>query len=93
LHFPRAHNVLHRFAEDLRKYDACKQLDPKHLLGKAIESIITVKETSDIDSLFAPGGTSALTAKIRGLDDFELIDFVVIRGKCGNRREMGNYGH
>jgi SNF2 family DNA or RNA helicase len=51
------------------------------LLGKAIESIITVKETSDIDSLFTPGGTSALTAKIRGLDDFELIDFVVIRGK------------
>lgn len=51
------------------------------LLGKAIESIITVKETSDIDSLFTPGGTSALTAKIRGLDDFELIDFVVIRGE------------
>jgi hypothetical protein len=51
------------------------------LLGKAVESVITVKDESDIESLFSPGGTSALSAKIRGLEDFELIDFVVIRGK------------
>lgn len=49
------------------------------LLQAAIESIITVKEESDIDSLFSVGETSALTYDIKGLDDFELICFLVIK--------------
>ena len=49
------------------------------LLQKAIESIITVKEESDIDSLFTVGETSALTYNIKGLDDFELICFLIIK--------------
>ena len=49
------------------------------LLQSAIESIITVKEESDIDSLFSVGETSALTYNIKGLDDFELICFLVVK--------------
>ena len=49
------------------------------LLQSAIQSIITVKEESDIDSLFSVGETSALTYNIKGLDDFELITFLVIK--------------
>ena len=49
------------------------------LLQSAIESIITVKEESDIDSLFSVGETSALAYNIKGLDDFELICFLVIK--------------
>lgn len=49
------------------------------LLQSAIESIITVKEESGIDSLFSVGETSALTYNIKGLDDFELICFLVIK--------------
>jgi len=49
------------------------------LLQAAISSIISVKEESDIDSLFSVGETSALTNKISGLDDFELICFLVVR--------------
>ena len=49
------------------------------LLGKAVESIVDVKQESDIDSLFTPGQTSALQGDIHGLDDFELISFLVIR--------------
>ncbi len=49
------------------------------LLSDAINSIIDVKEESDIDSLFSAGGTSALVSKISGLDDFELICFLVVR--------------
>ena len=49
------------------------------LLSDAINSIIEVKEESDINSLFSPGGTSALNNKISGLDDFELICFLVVR--------------
>lgn len=49
------------------------------LLTDAINSIIDVKAESDIDSLFSPGGTSALNTKISGLDDFEMICFLVVR--------------
>lgn len=49
------------------------------LLHKAIESIISVKEESDLDSLFSVGETTALLGDIKGLDDFELITFLVIK--------------
>jgi len=49
------------------------------LLGNAINSIMDVKEECDINSLFKPGGTTALNTAITGLDDFELICFFVLR--------------
>ena len=49
------------------------------LLSEAINSIIDVKEESDIDSLFSAGGTSALMSEISGLEDFELICFLVVK--------------
>lgn len=49
------------------------------LLGDAIKSIISVKEESDFDSLFTTGGTTALENDIKGLDDFELISFIVVK--------------
>jgi hypothetical protein len=38
-----------------------------------------VKEEKDLDSLFTAGKTTALTHSISGLDDFELIAFLVIQ--------------
>ena len=49
------------------------------LLTQAVDSIISVKEESDIDSLFSMGETSALLGDAEGLDDFELITFLIIR--------------
>ena len=49
------------------------------LLNAAIRSIIDIKEEKDIDSLFTGGNTTALLDTIRGLDDFELIAFLVIQ--------------
>jgi SNF2 family DNA or RNA helicase len=49
------------------------------LLEETIRSIVQVKEESDLDSLFSSGGTTALIDTIKGLEDFELISFVVIR--------------
>ena len=60
--------------EDGRNMEEVSQL-----LSDAINSIIDVKEESDIDSLFSPGGTSALMSEINGLDDFELICFLVVK--------------
>jgi hypothetical protein len=49
------------------------------LLQNAIDSIVSVKEQSDIESLFSVGETTALCGEIGGLDDFELITFLIIR--------------
>ena len=49
------------------------------LLGDAISSIIEVKEESDIDSFLSGGQVSFLSNEIKGLDDFELICFLVVK--------------
>ncbi len=49
------------------------------LLGTTIRSMIEVKEEKDLDSLFSGGNTTALVNTIAGLDDFELITFLVIQ--------------
>ncbi len=67
----RAINIETKDGRDMSRYS--------ELLGEAINSIIDVKEDSDIDSLFKQGGTSALLSDITGLDDFELICFLVIK--------------
>lgn len=50
-----------------------------NLLGQVISSIIEVKEESDIDSFLNGGQISFLSNEIKGLDDFELICFLVIK--------------
>jgi ERCC4-related helicase len=70
--------------------DACQQFNKmtadgrkmqpySDLLNQAIRSMIEVKEEKDLDSLFSGGKTTALTGTISGLDDFELIAFLVIQ--------------
>lgn len=59
--------------------DGRNMADMSQLLSDAIHSIVDVKEESDIDSLFSAGGTSALLSEISGLDDFELICFLVVK--------------
>jgi hypothetical protein len=49
------------------------------LLNKSIESVLNVKDESDVDSLFTAGGTTALMNNIKGLEDFELLTFVVVK--------------
>ena len=49
------------------------------LLGEAIASIIDVKEESDIDSFLGGEQVSFIDNEIKGLDDFELICFLVVK--------------
>ena len=49
------------------------------LLDQAIRSIVQVQDEKDLDSLFTGSRTSALTNPIAGLDDFELLSFVVVQ--------------
>ena len=49
------------------------------LLSKAITSIIDVKEQSDIDSFLSGVQGTLFIEQVKGLDDFELICFLVIK--------------
>ncbi len=49
------------------------------LLTRAIQSIVDTKEEKDLDSLFTGKKTTALVNPINGLEDFELIAFLVVQ--------------
>jgi len=49
-----------------------------HLLEDGIASIINAKDEGDIDSFFSVGQTTFLSGGFSGLDDFELICFMVV---------------
>lgn len=49
------------------------------LLGDSINSIIEVKEVSDLMYLFKKGSDILKQQKIKGLDDFELLAFIVVK--------------
>ena len=59
--------------------DGRKMQKYSDLLEDAVLSIVDAKADSDLDSLFRAGGTTAQLDKVSGLDDFELICFVVVR--------------
>lgn len=64
---------------NLETDDGHNMHEVSELLSDAINSIISTKETSDIDSLFKAGGTTALLSSVTGIDDFELICFLVVK--------------
>lgn len=70
-------DLCQRFNEETD--DGKDMTEMSELLSEAINSIIDCKEESDIDSLFSAGGTSALMSAVSGLDDFELICFLVVK--------------
>ena len=67
--------IFNECTDDGRKMDHYSDL-----LSSAIRSMVEVKEEKDIDSLFSGGNTTALTNIIQGLEDFELIAFLVVQG-------------
>ena len=71
---PEVYQVFNKETDDGRD-----MAEMSALLSDAIDSIIDTKEESDIDSLFKKGGTSALMSEVSGLDDFELICFLVVK--------------
>ena len=59
--------------------DGLKMAKYNELLSDSIKSIIDVKEESDVKSLFTSGSAVLFGERIKGLDDFELIAFVVVK--------------
>ncbi len=67
----RTFNRITHDGRDMQAYSA--------LLDQAISSMVELKEDTDLDSLFSGGPTTALVDTIAGLDDFELINFLVVQ--------------
>ncbi len=65
--------IFNRETKDGKKMDRVS-----NLLQHSISSMISVKEASDLDSFFNKGQTTFLSGTISGLDDFELICFMVV---------------
>ena len=71
---PALYEPFNRETEDGRRMEKYSDL-----LSDAIRSMIEEKQGRDIDSLFASGPTTALIGEVAGLDDFELVAFLVVR--------------
>src|SRR3546814_11103790 len=61
---------LTRLGRDMESYQS--------LLARAVASIAGKGEERAIASLFSPGGTHALKGEFAGINDFEVVAFVVI---------------
>ncbi|MDE6242021.1 MAG: DEAD/DEAH box helicase family protein [Anaeroplasmataceae bacterium] len=59
--------------------DGYKMDKYSQLLDRCIESIIQTKETNDLENLFNGDSSVLFENEIKGLDDFELITFLVIK--------------
>lgn len=59
--------------------DGCRMDTYSRLLGESIQSIITIKEQSDVLSFLEGASGDLFSKEIKGLDDFELICFFIVR--------------
>jgi len=94
LGFPQAKQILDRLrrlclGRDVPDAEACRRFDaatkqgadmrgPRRLLAAAVASIAGKSEERAVASLFAPGGTHALNGEFAGIDDFEVVAFLVV---------------
>ena len=70
-------DLCHKFNAETR--DGHRMGTYSRLLGDAISSLIKVKETTDLFSFLDGDSGSLFGNEVRGLDDFELICFLIIR--------------
>ena len=94
LPFPQAKQCLDRLkrlciGRDLPEATACARFDKqtKHgedmrhaqrLLAAAVASVVGKTEERAVASLFTPGGTHALRGEFAGINDFEVVAFLVV---------------
>lgn len=94
LSFTQAKQVLDRLkrlciGRDLPDAEACASFDKttrngkdmsttQDLLATAVASIVGKKEERAVASLFSPGGTHAMKGEFQGINDFEVVAFLVV---------------
>ena len=94
LPYTQAKQVLDRLKKlsigrDLPDSEACKRFDQathfgrdmelyQKLLSRAVASVVGKSEERAVASLFSPGGTHALKGEFAGMNDFEVVAFLVV---------------
>lgn len=94
LSFTQAKQALDRLkrlciGRDLPDAEACASFDKvtrngkdmtatQDLLATAVASIVGKKEERAVASLFSPGGTHAMKGEFQGINDFEVVAFLVV---------------
>ena len=94
LPYTQAKQVLDRLqrlcsGRDLPDADACARFDTvtangsdmssaQQILAKAVAGIVGKKEERAVASLFTPGGTHAMKGEFAGINDFEVVAFLVV---------------
>jgi len=94
LPFPQAKRILDRLkrvcvGRDLPDAAACARFDKatkqgeemqqaQRLLAAAVASVVGKTEERAVASLFTPGGTHALKGEFAGINDFEVVAFLVV---------------
>ena len=59
--------------------DYHKMDEYSYLLKQSISTILQKEEEKEVLSLFKAGGTTALQEKIKGIEDFKLVSFLMVR--------------
>lgn len=94
LPYTQAKQVLDRLKKlsigrDMPDSEACKRFDLatrfgrdmepyQRLLSRAVASVVGKSEERAVASLFSPGGTHALKGEFAGMNDFEVVAFLVV---------------
>jgi SNF2 family DNA or RNA helicase len=94
LPYPQAKQILDRLKQvclgrDLPDAGACARFDKttkdgedmrhaQKLLAAAVASMVGKSEERAVASLFTPGGTHTMTGEFQGIDDFEVVAYLVI---------------
>lgn len=58
----------------------------RNLLSKAATSIVGRKEERSVASLFSPGGTHAIKGEFQGINDFEVVAYLVVLPEAPGRQ-------
>ena len=80
---------------DMPDVDACSRFDKSTRNGKdmsaiqdrlatAVASIVGKKEERAVASLFTPGGTHAMKGEFQGINDFEVVTFLIVLPEVAN---------
>jgi len=70
-------NLCDELSKETKEYS--KMDTYSHLLKQSIGSILQTEKEKDVQSLFRTGGTTALKEKLRGIEDFNLVSFLIIK--------------
>jgi hypothetical protein len=73
------HRACARF--DLATRQGKDMRQARKLLAAAVASVVGKSEERAVASLFAPGGTHALAGEFAGINDFEVVAFLVVLGE------------